>query len=91
MRIRWEESKRQHVLRKREIDFDDLEDLLCLPYIEDQRSDNPEQYRMIGFASGRVTTFIVEYGEDDLGEFLWVVTAWKSTKKERETYEKETR
>ena len=91
MRIRWQESKRQLVLRKRKIDLADLEDLLCVPYIEDQRSDNPEQYRIIGFAAGRVVTFIVEYREDDVGEFIWVVTAWKSTKQERETYEKETR
>jgi len=91
MRIRWEESKRQLLVRKRKIDFAELDDLLCLPYIEDQRSDYPEQYRIIGFTGGRIATFIVEYREDDLGEFLWVVTAWKSTKREREAYEKNTR
>ena len=78
-------------MRKRKIDFADLEDLLCLPYMEDQRSDHPEQYRIVGFAGGKVTTFVVEYREDDHGEFVWVVTGWKSTKQERESYEKETR
>ena len=63
MRIRWEECKRQLVLRKRKIDFADLEVLLCLPYIEDQRSHNPEQYRIVGFAAGRIVTFIVELKE----------------------------
>jgi uncharacterized DUF497 family protein len=91
MRIKWDEDKRQQVLGKRNLDFSELEDLLFLPYIEDQRLDNPEQYRVIGFASGKITTFIVEYREDEVGEFIWVVTAWKSTKQERETYEKETR
>lgn len=39
--------------------------------------------------NGQVTTFIVEYREDPLGELMWVVTAWKSTGVERQTYEKE--
>ncbi len=91
MRLKREDNKHQQILSKRHIDFTDLEDLLYLPYVEDQRSDNPEQYRIIGFAAGKITTFIVEYREDEIGEFIWVITAWKSTKQERETYEKETR
>ena len=91
MRIKWDENKRQKVLKERKIDFAQLEDLFCLPYIEDQKNDDPEQYRIIGFAGGRLKTFIVEYREDTLGEFIWVVTAWNSTKQEENAYEKESR
>jgi len=91
MRILWDEKKRQWVLKKRGIDFAHLNELLYLPHIEDQRSDNPEQYRIIGFAAGRLVTFIVEYREDALDEFIWVMTAWKSTKQEERIYEQETR
>ena len=77
------------VLRDRTIDFTDLNELFSLPYLEDQRSDDPEQYRIIGFHNGQVTTFIIEYREDPLGELIWVVTAWKSTPVERQAYEKE--
>lgn len=91
MRIRWDEDKRQFVLRKRRIDFAQIEELLCLPYVEDQRSDDPEQYRIIGFAGGQLVTFIVEYRQDELGEFIWVVTAWNSTKQEEKAYEREKR
>ncbi len=49
------------VLRDRTIDFTDLNELFSLPYLEDQRSDDPEQYRIIGFVNGQVTTFIIEY------------------------------
>ena len=77
------------VLRDRTIDFTDLNELFSLPYLEDQRSDDPEQYRIIGFVNGQVTTFIIEYREDPLGELIWVVTAWKSTPVERQAYEKE--
>jgi uncharacterized DUF497 family protein len=89
VRIRWDEKKRQWVLKRRRIDFATLSDLFSLPYLEDQRSDDPEQFRVIGFVKGRVTTFIIEYREDELGEFIWVVTAWNSTATEKQTYAQE--
>ena len=89
MRVRWDETKRQRVLAERNIDFAQLNDLLYLPYIEDRRSELPEQYRIIGFVDGKLTTFIVEYRIDELGEYIWIVTAWRSTKQERKYYERE--
>ena len=91
MRICWDEAKRQEVLRRRQIDFADLHHLLSFPYIEDQRSDDPEQYRLIGFAQGRLVTFIVEERHDTIGNYLWVVTAWHATRQEQQAYEHETR
>lgn len=90
MRIRWDENKRQIVLRKRKIDFAQVENLLSLPYIEDQRLDNIEQYRIIGFANGVLATFIIEYRIDQFGPYLWVITAWKSTSQEKRSYEEAT-
>lgn len=87
MRIQWDEAKRQRVLTERDIDFTQLNELLYKPYIEDQRSEHPEQYRIVGFADGTLTTFIVEYRVDKVGDYIWVVTAWKSTKQERKSYE----
>ena len=64
MRIKWDEKKRREVLQKRGIDFAQLEDLFCIPYIEDQRNDDPEQYRIIGLVPPhRLMTLIVEYRE----------------------------
>jgi len=91
MKIDWDEDKRQLVLETRDIDFADLRDLLFLPYIEDQKNDAPEQYRIIGFCQGKLCSFIVEYREDGQEEHIWVVTAWNATKQERKAYEKETR
>jgi uncharacterized DUF497 family protein len=89
MRVKWDETKRKKVLAERDIDFGSLSDLLYTPYIEDQRSEEPEQYRIIGFANGKLTTFIVEYRLDEIGEYIWAITAWKSTKEERKNYEQE--
>jgi uncharacterized DUF497 family protein len=91
MRIRWDEAKQQQVLQRRQIDFAQLTELLCLPYVEDQRNDDPEQYRLIGFVGGHLLTFIVEYSEDALGEFIWIVTAWHATPQEQRAYEREIR
>ena len=89
MRIKWDERKRSQVLQRRSIDFKQLDELFCLPYLEDQRNDNPEQHRLIGFVEGRLVTFIVEYREDNLGEYIWVVTAWHATTQEQRAYERE--
>ena len=90
MRIRWDEHKRQKILKERKIDFADLEDLLYQPYVEDQSLSYGDQYRIIGFERGRLVTFVVEYREDLIGDFIWVVTAWKSTPQEKRIYEQET-
>lgn len=37
------------------------------------------QFRIIGLLHGQMTTFVVEYRVDNFGEYIWVVTAWKST------------
>ncbi|NER97995.1 MAG: hypothetical protein F6J86_29815 [Symploca sp. SIO1B1] len=89
MRVRWDEEKRKRVLAERDIDFSQLNDLLYIPYLEDQRSELPEQYRIIGFADGKLTTFIVEYRVDELGEYIWIVTAWRATKQEHRSYEQQ--
>lgn len=91
MRVKWDLKKSEMVLERRKIDFSQFQDLICLPYIEDQKNDAPEQYRLIGFSGGRLLTFIVEYRWDDIGEYIWIVTAWNSTQTERKAYEKEIR
>ena len=91
MRIRWDEAKRQKILGERNVDFGDLDDLLSQPYVEDRRWRAPDQYRVIGFAGGRLTTFVVEYREDAIGDLVWVITSWKSTAQEEKAYEHETR
>ncbi len=87
MRIKWDDSKRQQVIEKRGIDFTDLDELLSQPYLEDQCNDDPEQYRVVGFVGGRLVTHVVEYREDHIGEYIWVVTAWRSTTQEVKDYE----
>jgi hypothetical protein len=55
----------------------------------DCKNDDPEQYRLIGFVAGRLISFMVEYRQDTLGEYVWVVTAWHATLQEERAYEQE--
>jgi hypothetical protein len=45
--------------------------LFLLPYVEDQRNDDPEQFRLIGFVAGHLVSCIIEYRQDTLGEYIW--------------------
>ena len=53
----------------------------------DCRSDDPEQFRAIGWVKGILYTVIFEVREDIEGEYHHLVTLWKSTKQEEKLYE----
>ncbi len=54
----------------------------------DCRSDDPEQFRAIGWVQGKLYSVIYEVREDKDGEYYHLVTLWKTTKQEEELYEK---
>jgi uncharacterized DUF497 family protein len=53
----------------------------------DCRSDDPKQFRAIGWVKGKLYTVIYEVREDKDGEYYHLVTLWKSTKQEEKLYE----
>jgi uncharacterized DUF497 family protein len=73
---------------KRGIGFEEAQEIFERPYYQDQRSDNPEQYRAIGWVKGRLFTLIFEIREDRIGEYYRLVTLWRATQEERKLYEK---
>jgi uncharacterized DUF497 family protein len=52
----------------------------------DRRSDDPEQFRAIGWCGGRLCSVIFEVRIDSKGEFYHLITAWIATKQEQEAY-----
>ncbi|PSB04203.1 hypothetical protein C7B64_04965 [Merismopedia glauca CCAP 1448/3] len=45
---------------------------------------------LLGWVDARKpNTFSIEYRFDEVGEYIWVVTAWKSTKQESRSYEQQ--
>lgn len=82
-----QKSKRLRANPHRGIGFEEAQELFSQPYWLDQRSDVPEQYRAIGWVHGRLYSVIFEVREDEEGEFLHLVTLWRSTKEEVRLYE----
>lgn len=90
MRFKYDKNKSK-ILRnnpKRGIGFEEAEEIWNHPYYEDYRSDDPEQYRAIGWVNEKLFSIIFEIREDKLGEFYHLVTLWKSTTEEIKLYEK---
>jgi uncharacterized DUF497 family protein len=89
MRFRFSKAKSEFLRRnpKRGVGFEEAQAVFTRPYYQDQRSDDPEQYRAIGWVQDRLFTVIFEIREDNLGEYCHLVTLWRSTQEERELYE----
>lgn len=88
MRFRFSKAKSEALRRnpKRGIGFEEAQEILARPCYQDERSDDPEQTRVIGWV-GKLYTMICEIREDRLGEYCHLVTLWRSTREERELYE----
>ena len=80
-------SRRLRANPRRGIGFEEAQELFSRPYWLDQRSDVPEQYVAVGWVGGKMYSVIFEIREDEDGEFLHLVTLWKSTKEEVRSYE----
>jgi hypothetical protein len=52
----------------------------------DQKSDDPEQFRAIGWCGGLLCSVVFEVRHDAAGEIHHLVTAWKATKEEAQGY-----
>ena len=72
---------------RRKIDFIQIQEIWSHYHYIDCRSDDPEQYRAIGWINGKLYSVIFEIREDSEGEYYHLVTLWKSTKEEEKIYE----
>ena len=89
MRVRFSRAKSDRLREnpRRGIGFEEAQEIFSHPYYQDQRSDEPEQYRVIGWVRGQLFSVIFEIREDRLGEYYRLVTLWRSTREERQLYE----
>jgi uncharacterized DUF497 family protein len=88
MRFRFdpEKSKALRANPKRGIGFEEVQALLDGDHIFDRRSDDPEQWRAIGWVGSALYSVIYEVRQDSAGEFYHRVTLWSATKEERSIY-----
>ena len=89
MRFKFDERKSRALRRnpERGIGFEEVQELWNHLYYLDQRLDDPEQYRAIGWVNGHLYSVIFEVREDEEGDYYHLITLWKSTLEEQELYE----
>ncbi len=89
MRFKYDPQKSKTIKAnpKRGISFEEAKSLWEEPYYEDFRSDDPEQFRAIGWVGNMLFTVIYEVREDSIGEYYHLVTLWKATQQEVRLYE----
>lgn len=82
----WNARKEKKVKKEHKVTFDTallaLEDPFCCEVYDTKHSDSEDRYRNIGIVGNVLYTVIVTYKEKSVR----IITAWKSTKKEKRLY-----
>ena len=86
MRFEFDPEKSREVRRKHGVSLKQATAIFDQVYIVDRKSDDPEQFRAIGWCAGRLCSVIFEIRLDSEGEYYHLVTAWKSTEQEEQSY-----
>ena len=91
MRVKWDPKKSVLLKKnpKRNTSFEEAKHLVLNLETQlggDLKSIDPEQYYVIGFVNGQLITLIYEFRVDRYGEYIWLVTLWKTTKHERKGF-----
>lgn len=86
MRFEYDKKKSRDVKQKHGVSLKEAQSIFDQVYILDQNSDDPRQFRAIGWCRGRLCSVIFEVRRDAEGEYHHLVTAWKATKEEERSY-----
>jgi len=86
MRFRFDRANSLAVKRKHGVSLTEAQQIFEQTYVVDQRNDNPEQFRAIGWCGGQLCSVMFEMRLDKEGDYFHLVTAWKATKEEMQSY-----
>ena len=86
MRLKFDESKSRAVKQKHGVSLKEAQEIFDQVYLVDRKNDDPEQFRAIGWCRGRLCSVIFEIRHDAEGEHYHLITAWKATKEEEQSY-----
>ncbi|MEB3310410.1 MAG: hypothetical protein VKJ02_09265 [Snowella sp.] len=87
MRFDWDNHKSQILKQNRGYSLEEISVVLAGDYVELVKQNDPEQFIAISYLGNTLLSVIYEIRYDKEGEYIWLVTYWKSTKREREIYE----
>lgn len=86
MRIKFDAKKNEAVKRKHGVSLAQAQEIFAQTFVVDEKSDNPAQFRAIGWCQGNLCSVIFEVRQDGHGEYLHLITLWRSTRQEQEFY-----
>ena len=86
MRLAFDPRKSRAVLGKYGISLKEAQEIFDQAYLVDEKNDDPQQFRAIGWCGDRLCSVIFEIRRDAGGEYYHLVTAWKATKEEEQSY-----
>lgn len=86
MRFQFDAGKNREVVRRHGVSLEEAQEIFDQAYLVDKKCDDPEQFRAIGWAGGRLCSVIFEIRRDSEGELYRLITAWKATRQEGEAY-----
>lgn len=87
MRFDWDDHKSALLKENRGYSLGEVAAILSGEYVERIKRDDPEQFIAIGYLGNTLLSVIYEVRYDEEGEYIWLITYWKSTRREREIYE----
>lgn len=86
MRFEFDREKNREVKKRHGVSLKEAQEIFDQVYLVDEKNDDPEQFRAIGWCGGRLCSVIFEIWRDSEGEYYHPVTAWKATKEEEQSY-----
>jgi uncharacterized DUF497 family protein len=86
MRFDFDPEKSRDVKRKHGVSLKEAQEIFDQAYLVDRKRDNPEQFRAIGWCGGRLCSVMFEIRHDSEGEYYHLVTAWRATRWEEQSY-----
>lgn len=86
MRFEFDRSKILAVKQKHGVSLKKAREIFDQVYLVDQKNDDPKQFRAIGWCRGRLCSVVFEIRHDAEGEYYRLVTAWRATQEEEQSY-----
>jgi uncharacterized DUF497 family protein len=86
MRFEFDARKNHEVKRQHGVSLEEAQEIFDQVYVVDQKSDDPEQFRAIGWCGGCLHSVIYEVRHNADGEYYHLITAWRSTREEEKAY-----